>query len=92
LRGKDGMPQLTVSARNDPEGLFITQVKAPYNSLPTEAEKKEVFKFFDAMKPIGFKSKIVPEKYYNTRTGESLDAADRPLVNWAEEYSRYTKE
>ena len=92
LRGKDGMPQLTVSARNDPEGLFITQVKAPYNSLPTEAEKKELFKFFDAIKPIGFKSKIAPEKYYSTRTGASLDEADRPLVNWAEEYSRYTKE
>jgi len=92
LRGKDGKPQLTVEARNDPEGLFITQVKAPYNSLPTEAEQKELFKFFDAIKPIGFKSSTTPEKYRHTRAGEDIELENQPTINWAEEYSRYTKE
>jgi hypothetical protein len=88
LRSEAGKPSVTVEARVDPEGLYISQVKGPYNSLPTPAEKRKVFELFDTLRPYDFKSKKSPEQYSRTRTGETI-TENTPAVNWAEEYSTY---
>jgi hypothetical protein len=86
LRSMEGKPSVTIEARVDPEGLYISQVKAPYNSAPTPEEKRKIFELFDVLRPYEFKAKKLPEQYSRTRTGDSTDATS---VNWADEYSTY---
>lgn len=86
LRPEGGKPAVTVEARVDPDGLYISQVKAPYNSAPTPQEKQKIFELFDSLRPYDFKAKNQPEQYSRTRTGDTTDASS---INWAEEYSNY---
>jgi hypothetical protein len=86
LRPEGGKPAVTVEARVDPDGLYISQVKAPYNSAPTSQEKQKIFALFDSLQPYDFKAKTQPEQYSRTRTGDTTDASS---INWAEEYSNY---
>jgi hypothetical protein len=91
-RPEGNQPVTTVEGRVDPEGLYISQVKAPYNSLPTPDETREVFKLFDKLRDtygsLQFKSSSAPEVYTFTREGKKIEKG-APQVNWAEEYSNY---
>ena len=91
LRPNGGKPSVTVEARVDPEGLYVSQVKGPYNSEPTLEEKAKVFQLFDVLRPHKFQAQSIPEKYRNTRTGQSLKEDQYTTVNWAEEYANYQK-
>jgi hypothetical protein len=91
LRPEGGKPSLTVEARVDPEGLYISQIKGPYNSLPTPEEKRKVFELFNRLRPYDFKSKNNPEEYPRNRSGELLRTKDTPKVDWAEEYQNYLR-
>jgi hypothetical protein len=92
LRPEKAEPVITVESRVDPDGLYISQVKSVYNSLPTQEEKAQIFKLFDNLRDkygaLDFKAKLEPEAYKFTRTGKSIEK-DIPKVNWAEEYSNY---
>jgi hypothetical protein len=91
LRPNGGKPSVTVEARVDPEGLYVSQVKGPYNSEPTLEEKAKVFQLFDVLRPHKFQAESIPEKYRHTRTGKSLNEDEYTAVNWAEEYANYQK-
>jgi hypothetical protein len=92
LRPEKAEPVITVESRVDPDGLYISQVKSVYNSLPTQEEKAQIFRLFDNLRDkygaLDFKAKLEPEAYKFTRTGKSIEK-DIPKVNWAEEYSNY---
>jgi hypothetical protein len=92
LRPEKAEPVITVESRVDPDGLYISQVKSVYNSLPTPEEKAQIFKLFDNLRDkygaLDFKAKLEPEAYKFTRTGQSIEK-DIPKVNWYDEYSNY---
>jgi hypothetical protein len=92
LRPEKAEPVITVESRVDPDGLYISQVKSLYNSVPTPEEKAQIFKLFDNLRDkygaLDFKAKLEPEAYKFTRTGKSIEK-DIPKVNWYEEYSNY---
>ena len=89
LRPGLGKPEVTVEARMDPEGLFLNQVKGPFNSAPTPEEKQKIFELFDMLRP--YKFKLAAERYRNTRGGERLPDDQTIEVNWGEEYANYQK-
>ena len=89
LRPGLGKPEITVEARMDPEGLFLNQVKGPFNSAPTPEEKQKIFELFDMLRP--YKFKLAAERYRNTRGGERLPDDQTIEVNWGEEYANYQK-
>jgi hypothetical protein len=86
LRPTGGKPVTTVEASVKPEGLTITQVKAPYNSAPTPEEKLKVFQLFDTLRPAGFKG--YPERYAASRKGEGVPES---FIDWGAEYANYQK-
>jgi hypothetical protein len=86
LRPTGNKPVTTVEAEAKPDGLFINQVKAPYNSAPTPEEKLKIFQLFDTLRPAGFKG--YPERYSASRTGQGVP---EHFIDWAEEYSNYQK-
>ena len=92
LRPEKAEPVITVESRVDPDGLYISQVKSLYNSVPTPEEKAQIFKLFDNLRDkygaLDFKAKLEPEAYKFTRTGQSIEK-DIPKVNWYDEYSNY---
>jgi hypothetical protein len=89
LRPDMGKPVTTVEARMDPDGLFLSQVKGPFNSVPTPEEKQKVFELFDMLRP--YKFKPAAERYRHTRGGERLPDDEAIEINWGEEYANYQK-
>lgn len=92
LRPDGYKPTLTVETGVDPKGVFVSQVKGPFNSAPTLEEKQKVFQLFDLLRPYDFKNKesyvSTPERYTRDRQGENIPEM---LIDWKQEYQNYLK-
>jgi hypothetical protein len=90
LRPDGYKPTVTVETGVDPEGIFVSQVKGPFNSMPTREEKVQVFKLFDLLRPYDFKYKqpnaSAPERYAKNRQGDSIP---EQFIDWKNEYQDY---
>lgn len=90
LRPDGYKPAVTVETGVDPEGVFVSQVKGPFNSMPTLEEKAQVFKLFDLLRPYDFKYKqpnaSAPERYSRNRQGDNIP---EQFIDWKNEYQNY---
>jgi len=84
LRPDGGKPAVTVEARVDPDGLYISQIKGPFNSAPTPEEQRRIFQLFDSLRPYKFK----PETYSRNRAGEATPDSS-VSIDWGNEYQNY---